>query len=127
MTTFLDLSGDPLHVILDHALYGCMIARQTCRMIHDHASQRILVKLLKSRRICEETGPSWLAETPRIPCSERGVGLGFLQALAREVPPWTTPGQLVHGHHTSGPPDGGRNTLTPTPTPTNPALPPRLA
>jgi len=46
-----------------------------------------------------------LTAIPRVPCHERGVGLAFLEAMAREVPLGTTPGQLVHGSHTTGPPD----------------------
>ena len=98
----LNLTGDPLHTVLDNVLYECMAARRTCRALRDHSADRLLVKVLKARHICDRY---MLTAIPRVPCHERGVGLAFLEAMAREVPLGTTPGQLVHGSHTTGPPD----------------------
>ena len=79
----LDLDEATVQRILDFALYACMAPlRASCKAFHDASVDRILVKLLQARNICEGRD---LAEYPRPSCPSRGVSLAFLQQLAREV------------------------------------------
>eukprot|EP00854_Cymbomonas_tetramitiformis_P003868 gene3868-4829_t len=44
-------------------------------------------------------------DVARLPCSDRGVSLTFLRKCLRSCGEQASPGQVVHGAHTQGPPD----------------------